>query len=37
MAVVSVPGPYAAITAHQALTRGLHVLLFSDNVPLPTK
>ena len=34
VAVVSVPGPYAAITAHQALTAGLHVLLFSDNVPL---
>jgi len=34
VAVVSVPGPYAAITAHQALTAGLHVLLFSDNVSL---
>jgi FdrA protein len=34
VAVISVPGPYAAITAHQALTAGLHVLLFSDNVPL---
>jgi len=34
VAVVSVPGPYAAITAHQALTAGLHVLLFSDNVPV---
>jgi FdrA protein len=34
VAVVSVPGPYAAITAHQALTAGMHVLLFSDNVPL---
>ena len=34
VAVVSVPGPYAAITAHQALTAGLHVLLFSDNVPI---
>jgi FdrA protein len=32
VAVISVPGPYAAITAHQALTAGLHVLLFSDNV-----
>jgi FdrA protein len=32
VAVVSVPGPYAALTAHQALTAGLHVLLFSDNV-----
>ena len=34
VAVVSVPGPYAAIAAHCALTAGLHVLLFSDNVPL---
>ena len=35
VAVVSVPGPYAALAAHSALTAGLHVLLFSDNVPLP--
>ena len=34
MAVVSVPGPYAALAAHSALSAGLHVLLFSDNVPL---
>ncbi|MDQ1370829.1 MAG: FdrA protein [Acidimicrobiaceae bacterium] len=34
VAIVSVPGPYAAIEAHKALTAGLHVLLFSDNVPL---
>jgi FdrA protein len=34
IAIVSVPGPYAAIEAHKALTAGLHVLLFSDNVPL---
>ncbi len=34
VAVVSVPGPYAALEAHHALTAGLHVLLFSDNVPL---
>ena len=34
MAVVSVPGPYAALAAHCALTAGLHVLLFSDNVPV---
>jgi FdrA protein len=32
VAVVSVPGPYAAIAAHSALSAGLHVLLFSDNV-----
>jgi FdrA protein len=34
VAVVSVPGQYAAIAAHSALTAGLHVLLFSDNVPV---
>src|SRR4029077_6323792 len=34
VAVVSVPGPYAALAAHCALTAGLHVLLFSDNVPV---
>ena len=34
VAVVSVPGPYAALEAHKALTRGLDVLLFSDNVPV---
>ncbi|MDQ1628305.1 MAG: FdrA protein [Actinomycetota bacterium] len=34
VAVVSVPGEYAALEAHHALTAGLHVLLFSDGVPL---
>ncbi|HEV7210526.1 MAG TPA: FdrA family protein [Blastococcus sp.] len=34
VAVVSVPGEYAALEAHHALTAGLHVLLFSDNVPV---
>jgi FdrA protein len=34
VAVVSVPGPYAALAAHSALSAGLHVLLFSDNVTL---
>ena len=34
VAVVSVPGPYAALEAHKALSAGLHVLLFSDNVPV---
>src|SRR5262249_24387013 len=34
VAVVSVPGPYTGLAAHQALTAGLHVLLFSDNVPV---
>ena len=32
MALVSVPGDYAAMEAHKALSAGLHVLLFSDNV-----
>ena len=32
VAVVSVPGGYAALEAHKALAAGLHVLLFSDNV-----
>ena len=34
VAIVSVPGAYAALEAHHALSNGLHVLLFSDNVPL---
>ncbi|HEY7717732.1 MAG TPA: FdrA family protein, partial [Pedococcus sp.] len=34
LAVVSVPGEYAALSAYQALSLGLHVLLFSDNVPV---
>ncbi len=34
VALVSVPGPYAALEAHRALSTGLHVLLFSDNVPV---
>jgi FdrA protein len=32
IAVISVPGAYAALEAHAALARGLDVLLFSDNV-----
>ncbi|MCH9690402.1 MAG: protein FdrA [Gammaproteobacteria bacterium] len=32
IAVVSVPGDYAALEAHKAIGRGLDVLLFSDNV-----
>ncbi|MEE0706904.1 MAG: acyl-CoA synthetase FdrA [Adlercreutzia sp.] len=32
VAVVSVPGAYAAEVADEALDRGLHVMLFSDNV-----
>ncbi len=34
VAIISVPGPYAALEAHKALTRGLDVMLFSDNVPI---
>ena len=34
VAVISVPGDYAALEAHKALTAGLDVLLFSDNVPV---
>ncbi|MGQ0668439.1 MAG: protein FdrA [Actinomycetota bacterium] len=34
VALVSVPGAYASLEAHKALSAGLHVLLFSDNVPL---
>src|SRR5581483_2775546 len=32
VAIVSVPGPFAALEAHKAIGAGLHVLLFSDNV-----
>jgi FdrA protein len=34
LAVISLPGAYAAREAHRALDHGLHVMLFSDNVPL---
>ncbi|MFI6830139.1 hypothetical protein ACIBG5_23790 [Kribbella sp. NPDC050241] len=34
VAIISVPGSYAALETHKALTAGLNVLLFSDNVPL---
>jgi len=34
LAVISVPGPYAALETDRALRAGLHVFLFSDNVPL---
>ena len=33
-AIISVPGDYAALEAHKALSAGLDVLLFSDNVPV---
>jgi FdrA protein len=34
LALVSVPGPYAAAEATKALLAGLHVMVFSDNVPV---
>ena len=34
LALISVPGRFAAGVARDALTAGLHVMLFSDNVPL---
>jgi len=33
LAISAVPGAYAALEAHKALSAGLDVLLFSDNVP----
>ncbi|SJZ33213.1 acyl-CoA synthetase FdrA [Selenihalanaerobacter shriftii] len=34
LAIVSVPGDYAKKEAEKALNKGLHVMLFSDNVPV---
>ncbi len=34
LVLISVPGPYAAHEARGALSRGFHVMLFSDNVPI---
>jgi FdrA protein len=34
LVVVSVPGPYAADVAMEALENGRHVMIFSDNVPV---
>ena len=34
LALISTPGPYATAEALKALKRGLHVFLFSDNVPI---
>lgn len=34
LAVISLPGEYAGAEARKALEMGLHVFLFSDNVPL---
>ena len=37
LAVISVPGEYAAREARQALEHGLNVFLFSDNVPVESE
>ncbi len=37
LALISVAGRYAGDVAARALDRGLHVMLFSDNVPLETE
>lgn len=37
LALVSVPGHYAGAEAMKALRAGLHVMLFSDHVPLETE
>ena len=34
LAIVSIPGPFAAREARRALAAGLNVLVFSDNVPV---
>ena len=34
LALISVPGAFAAAEARKALRRGLHVMVFSDNVPV---
>ncbi len=35
LVLISVPGAFAAAEARKALNRGLNVLMFSDNVPMP--
>jgi FdrA protein len=37
LALISVPGAYAGAEARRALEAGLHVMLFSDHVPLATE
>lgn len=37
LALISVPGVYAGAEAMKALRAGLHVMLFSDNVPVETE
>ena len=34
LALISVPGPHAFVEAMDALRRGMHVMVFSDNVPV---
>ncbi len=34
LALISVPGAFAAAEARKAIRRGLHAMIFSDNVPL---
>ena len=34
LALISVPGEFAALEARRALERGLHVMVFSNNVPV---
>jgi FdrA protein len=34
LALISVPGEFAAVEARKALERGLNVMVFSDNVPI---
>jgi FdrA protein len=37
LALISVPGLYAGLEARKALQAGLHVMLFSDHVPIATE
>jgi FdrA protein len=37
LALISVPGLYAGLEAMNALQAGMHVMLFSDNVPVTTE
>lgn len=37
LALISVAGKYAGALAMDALTQGLHVMIFSDNVPIETE
>jgi len=34
LALISVPGPFAVAEARNAIANGLHVMIFSDNVPV---